>query len=534
MLLRRQRLPRRVTSHLHPEPVMPMKKLGLILQLSTLAVLTVIAISGCSEDDPKPEITRLTASQTCGVVPMRVDFRADASGGTPMADPTGGNNWLRMTWDFGDGTVISDGTSIAYHQYEEPGQYTVTITAEDDNGDKASRSLEIIATADSLGLRSFTVVDADTTSEVIACQPMEFGIRGYLCGFDPEEDSYERFIFRWEIGDSIYDGTNPRHSFAPADVGENVVVLHLEDPTRALSRVDTIQVEVLSSNGSDLWIENDWLLSPQGAAQDTLFRDIVEFPDALVYTTTLHNDGPDEAYAISITGDFPSNNRIVFDRTEASNGAAVWYPGEREWVWFVEYLAPGETATLNAYFDLEIADARSNHAFDTVMSDYACDISADNDSLRAVLNIVSAPADVMLFSHWNNNSSQPVFADSLLRDVTSFPDTLVVTVAVFNSGPSAAFDLVVDGDLPADPRIQFVTQSVADSVFTYDEVTKHYTWDILRVNRDGFSSCNLTFLVADGDVGDTYFFDALMAEYPDDPNPGDHEVRATLILNSVP
>ena len=37
---------------------MPMRKLGLILLLATLATILII---GCSDDDPKPSITSLTA-----------------------------------------------------------------------------------------------------------------------------------------------------------------------------------------------------------------------------------------------------------------------------------------------------------------------------------------------------------------------------------------------------------------------------------------------------------------------------------------
>ena len=61
-----------------------------------LARKAAVAVIGCGEDDPKPVITRLFASTECGVAPLRVDFRADATGGANLPDPTGGNNWLKM------------------------------------------------------------------------------------------------------------------------------------------------------------------------------------------------------------------------------------------------------------------------------------------------------------------------------------------------------------------------------------------------------------------------------------------------------
>ena len=103
-------------------------------------VLVIGLLPGCSEDDAKPQITRLYASEGCGVAPLRVEFRGDASAGAPLDDPTGSNNWLSFTWNFGDGTVLSDATSVAYHEYQEPGTYTVTLTAEDNDGEKASRT----------------------------------------------------------------------------------------------------------------------------------------------------------------------------------------------------------------------------------------------------------------------------------------------------------------------------------------------------------------------------------------------------------
>ncbi len=59
-------------------------------------------------------------------------------------------NGLKFTWDFGDGTIVeqninsNDYTTSINHQYTQEGNYTVKLTVEDYNGNKAESSIEII------------------------------------------------------------------------------------------------------------------------------------------------------------------------------------------------------------------------------------------------------------------------------------------------------------------------------------------------------------------------------------------------------
>ncbi len=59
-------------------------------------------------------------------------------------------NGLKFTWDFGDGTIVeqnvnsNDYTTSINHQYTQDGNYTVKLTVEDYNGNKAESSIEII------------------------------------------------------------------------------------------------------------------------------------------------------------------------------------------------------------------------------------------------------------------------------------------------------------------------------------------------------------------------------------------------------
>jgi uncharacterized repeat protein (TIGR01451 family) len=370
-----------------------MRKLGLILML---AAMTALAVIGCGTDDPKPAITKLYASSTCGTVPMRVDFRADATGGTAFPEPTGGNNWLQMTWDFGDGTVIQDGTSIAYHFYSEPDTYTVTVTATDDNGDTATRSREIIAYADSLAVFAYGAVDSQLVEEVPACRPLELGALVETCGFDPVNDSYERFLYRWIVGDSVYTSPNPRHTFESTELGLQEIHLVLQDPTRSITRFDTVMVDVLASNGADVSLSADWLASPGGPDSEVFDRDVASFPDTLTYTVHLLNDGPDDAYNVDVIGTLPSNNRLIYYDAAFSSGSLVYRERidgnlAKEWTWNVPLVAAGGEESVDITFYLEMSSTGASFDFDTLIDGYACDPDDDDHEVTATLNIASVP-----------------------------------------------------------------------------------------------------------------------------------------------
>jgi len=512
-----------------------MRKLGLILLLAALAAMLV---AGCGEDETKPVITRLYASETCGIAPLRVDFRADASGGAPLADPTGGNNWLRMIWDFGDGHRIDDGTSIAYHSYEEAGTYTVTVTAEDDNGERATRSLEITVKADSLGIEAFSRLEGEIASEVMACRPLEFYVVGDLCDFDPESDSYERFIFRWEVGDSVYTSPNPFHSFTPGDVGARQAFVLIEDPTRSITRRDTVDVTVTDTPGADLRLASDWLASPQPTDADTLQRDVPAFPDALPYTIVIHNDGPDDASHVGVRGTFPNATRLLFAGQEQSAGTFYFDESDaaaRFWLWTVEHLPAGAEATLDVTVNLELADKRDNYAFATSIDPYPCDTDPANNQTTPVLRIRSAPSDLALFANWLQNADDVSVTPDLVHNVPSFPDTLTCSFDIFNSGPSAAFDMIASGTLPVGPQLQYISGSTNESgTFSYDAGTHVWTWNLNRLSRQARVTVNIRFRLIGSTPGQVYQFPANLNADPDDPTPGDHEATATLLIQSVP
>jgi PKD repeat protein len=367
-----------------------MRKLGLI---ALLAALTALAVIGCSEDDPKPAIARLVASESCGVAPLRVDFRADATGGVPLSDPTGSNNWLKLIWDFGDGTVIDGGASVAYHEYAEPGTYEITVTAEDDDGERASRSLEVVVQPDSLTIEAYSlsVQDGEPATEIAACIPMEFGITAETCGFDPVTSSYERFVFRWSVDDSVYTSPTPRHSFAPDELGERTVQVRVVDPTRDVVRRDTLQVTATPSAGADVSVTADWTATDPAATAALLQRDIAEFPDRLTYTIRVQNDGPEDAYNLSAAGNVSFSPRIFFETSEVSSGSFAYDASTKLWSWDIPRVPAGGEATLEVGFYIEVTPAGQIYSFPATLDPYPCDLDDDDLTITAQVEILSVP-----------------------------------------------------------------------------------------------------------------------------------------------
>ncbi len=351
-----------------------MRKLVASLALAALAALVAV---GCSDDEPEPTISRLHASTTCGVVPLRVDFRADASGGKPLSEPTGGNNWLKMSWDFGDGATISNGTSIAYHEYETPGLYTVTVTAEDDRGERASRSMQVRVDVDSLSVAVYGLVDELPITEVQACRPVQLGIIAETCGFDPITDSYDRFVFRWTVGSAVYSGATPRHRFLPAEVGEQTAILRLIDPAQSITRRDTLRLLVTENPGADLSLDADWLnADPSSPSRDLTVTNPV-WPDTLTYTIRALNDGPADAFDVTVTGDFPAFNRLYFHRGTPSVGTIRFDTENRRWTWSIPRIDAGTVETVDVTFYIEVQQS-TNYSFTTTMAAYPCDPDVDD------------------------------------------------------------------------------------------------------------------------------------------------------------
>lgn len=223
-----------------------------LLLLLPAVLLVFLSIAGCN-DETEPTISRLRVYPACGVVPMPVEALAIATGGNESGDPTGGNNNLDITWNFGDGTTGGT-TSIAYHTYQVPGNYTVVATAQDPDGKTTSMSQLVRVMADTLTVEaSSNFPDGITTVN----DTVRFDVRALSCDVDPDiDDDYRNLSFNWGMDDSFfvylpddtlhveYEFTNRRPTFLFDTAGTYEVTVSVTFPALATTRYDTVYLEV--------------------------------------------------------------------------------------------------------------------------------------------------------------------------------------------------------------------------------------------------------------------------------------------------
>lgn len=206
-----------------------------LLFASALALL--LATGGC-EDDTVPVITKLEATPACDVLKVHtqviknpdgsvaridtlgvwldVDFFARVSSGNTASDPTGANSPLEWRWSFGDGATAGNVVNPT-HRYTQPGVYEVTLSVEDEDGDKDSRTLQILvgqvySDLDVLHLsvrpvpRSRYVDVAGSTSAALQRFGSQNRFQGWRVIFDGELTSsceitgiYQQYAWDWSL-----------------------------------------------------------------------------------------------------------------------------------------------------------------------------------------------------------------------------------------------------------------------------------------------------------------------------------------------
>ncbi len=375
---------------------MPMKKLGVILFLAGLAA---VLAAGCGEDDTKPVVTRLVASESCGVAPLAVEFRADASGGVPAGEPTGGNSFLKLRWDFGDDTPVGEGASVAFHTFAAPDTYVVSVTAEDDDGNVSpAYTLPVIVLGDTLAVSGYSTVNGVLADIVNPCQPITFGIRAHGCDFDPDTGYYERFLYTWTFeqpgGTVVYTGPNPTHSFPPSASGVFDVAVRIEDTGLALTRRLTIPVTVTAGAGTELALTADWLNNAE--VNPTIQVPINSVPDTLIYQLSLACSGPDPGFGVRVNGRLPINNQIIVVSTLPEEGDDLVYSvvdslglEVRTFVWTLPEIAAGETHTATVKMYVPILTPGSVQDFWHRIRTYPCDGDTTNNRVRARMQAVN-------------------------------------------------------------------------------------------------------------------------------------------------
>ncbi len=217
------------------------------LLLLPAMLLFATAMSGCSDEISEPIFSRVSVTPACGVVPLNVEAFAAVSGGDESGDPLGGTNGLEVSWDFGD--TGTGATSIAFHQYTEPGEYTVKVKATDPGGKTADSEVTVTVMADSLVVAANS--DFPGGNVIAALDSIQFGLSAAACdiNYPAVPGDAVKMIFRWEmevagVDTFIFDGPTPE--FAYPKGGDFDVNLAVTYPAQAVTRHTTLQFAVLN------------------------------------------------------------------------------------------------------------------------------------------------------------------------------------------------------------------------------------------------------------------------------------------------
>ncbi|MFO7654387.1 MAG: PKD domain-containing protein [Candidatus Krumholzibacteriia bacterium] len=252
-----------------------MRRIVPSLVVLALIVSTALAlVSGCSDDNSRPNFSRLSTSGSCGVAPFEVEFLGIASGGEEGSDPTGANMWYEIVWDFGDGGTATG--SKVYHTFQEPDTYRVRAVARDDDGDEARIDTLITVLADTLSI--FPVSTPPAGSTILAGRDtLELTLTAETCGLDPEADyQYTRFLYRWQAGPIRSDVRNPRIVFPVTSADTQWVHLAVEDPALAVVRRDSLMfvLQQPTTRQLDLYVDmTEQTVAAEGVHVSASFND---------------------------------------------------------------------------------------------------------------------------------------------------------------------------------------------------------------------------------------------------------------------
>ena len=210
-----------------------MSKRQLFLLIAVSSILFV-ALTGCDEtDELSPVLTRVEANIECGYAPMDVQFVAIASGGNPVADPTGGNAFLNYDWDFGDGDTETG--SVTHHIFDVADTYEVKILVTDDDGDAVTESLFIEVRADSMIVT--TSPDTTLTAMLDAFENPTLGESNGVVAADPIAGlSINEVLI---INETAYDGGTGNYRSVLEIYNSSSEPISLQNYTLALDLIDS-------------------------------------------------------------------------------------------------------------------------------------------------------------------------------------------------------------------------------------------------------------------------------------------------------
>src|SRR5215217_7822462 len=201
---------------------------------------------GTTTESLTAEISSNYTAEEDHVAPATFSFAADASGGTGP---------YTVNWNFGDDSEESDEQSVV-HTFNEAGNYTVTLTITDSEGETATDTLELTveesseepptdeepSTTESLTAESLTAeIISNYTAEEDHVAPATFSFNATIAG------GTEPYTVNWNFGDDSEESDEQSvvHTFNEA--GNYTVTLTATDSTDETA-TDTLELTVEESS----------------------------------------------------------------------------------------------------------------------------------------------------------------------------------------------------------------------------------------------------------------------------------------------
>lgn len=184
--------------------------------------------------NPEPQPTDPTVKPTAIMVVTPV-----SSGSAPLVVTLlNKGNTDNITWDFGDNTSPSN-ESNPTHTYEKPGEYAVTLTAKDENGNVVAVDTKTIKVqGQDLFIENSFTPDGDGNNDVFSIKDKEH-IESFTIVI---QDKNGKVVTEWSNFEGSWDGRNLKGELCPP--GIYIYVLNYIDKHtgQKLQKISTVSI----------------------------------------------------------------------------------------------------------------------------------------------------------------------------------------------------------------------------------------------------------------------------------------------------